>query len=56
MSDEEILSYLNEWENVPQDSKKWLEETDFEGLAREFRVTFKEQIIPDEARFKVLVQ
>ena len=52
MSDEEILSYLNEWENVPQDSKKWLEETDFEGLARAFRVTFKEQIIPDEARLR----
>ena len=50
MSDKEILSYLNEWENVHRDPDNWWVEINFEGLARAFQTTFKERILPDEAR------
>ena len=50
MSDEEILSYLNEWENVHRDPDNWWVEINFEGLARAFQTTFKERILPYEAR------
>ena len=50
MSDKEILSFLNEWENVHRDPDNWWVEINFEGLARAFQVTFKERILPDDAR------
>ena len=50
MSDKEILSFLNEWEDVHHDPEKWWVEINFEGLARTFQTTFKERILPDEAR------
>ena len=50
MSDEEILSYLNEWENVHRDPDNWWVEINFEGFARAFQTTFKERILPYEAR------
>ena len=52
MSDEEILLFLNEWENTHRDPEKWWVEINFEGLSREFQATFKEQILPDEVRLR----
>ena len=52
MSDQKILSFLNEWENVHRDREKSWVEINFEGLAREFQATFKQQILPDEARLR----
>ena len=50
MSDEELLSFLNEWENVHRDSdERWVEIT-FESLAQAFESIFKELILPDESR------
>ena len=50
MSDKEILSFLNQWESAHHDPEKWWVEINFEGLARAFQTTFKEHILPDEAR------
>ena len=50
MSDEKILVFLNEWENVGHAPKKWWVEITFEGLAEAFQATFQESIIPNDAR------
>ena len=50
MSDEEILSFLNEWENVDRDPDEWWVHINFEGLAQAFQSIFKEVIIPNESR------
>ena len=50
MSDKEILSFLNEWENARRDPEKWWVEINFGGLARAFQATFRERILPNEAR------
>ena len=52
MSDEGILSFLNEWENAHHDLENWWVEINFEGLARAFQATFKERILPDDARLR----
>ena len=50
MSDEKILSFLNEWEDVGRDPDEWWVHISFEGLAQTFQSIFKEVIIPDESR------
>ena len=50
MSDEEILSFLNEWGNVDHDSDEWWVHINFEGLTQTFQTLFKESIISDESR------
>ena len=56
MSDEKLLSFLNEWENVHRDPDKWLVDINFEGLARTFQSIFKEIILPDESRFNFWIE
>ena len=50
MSDEEILSFLNEWENAHYDPEEWWVKINFEGLAWAFQETFKERILPNDER------
>ena len=50
MSDEEILEFLNEWENVGRDPDEWWTEITFEALAEAFQAIFLESIISDELR------
>ena len=50
MSNEELLSFLNEWENVHRDPDEWWVEITFEALAQGFESIFKELILPDELR------
>ena len=50
MSDEELLSFLNEWENVHRDPDEWWVEITFEAFAQGFESIFKEVILPDESR------
>ena len=52
MSDEKILSFLNEWDNVGRDSDEWWTEITFEALAEAFREIFSESIIADESRLR----
>lgn len=51
LPDEELLSYINKWDNVSRDLEdRWIETT-FGALADEFQTTFKDTILPDESRF-----
>ncbi len=50
MADEDILSFLNEWESVDRDPDEWWVEITFGALAETFQRTLKEFIIPDESR------
>ena len=50
MSDEELLSFLNEWENVGHAPDDWWTEISFEALAEAFREIFTESIIANESR------
>ncbi len=52
MSDEELLSFLNEWENVHYDPDEWWVDINFEGLAWAFQAIFKKLIVPDESRLQ----
>ena len=53
MSDEELLSFLNEWKNVQRYfDENTLVEIDFRGLARAFQSNFKEVILSDESRLR----
>ncbi len=50
--DEELLSFLNEWENPHYDADEWRINISFTGLAWEFQSIFKEVIIPDDSRLQ----
>ena len=52
MSDEELLSFLNAWENVQRDPDEWWVDISFAGLAQTFESTFKEVILLDESRVR----
>ena len=50
MSDEELLSFLNEWKDVHFNREEWWVDINFRGLAQAFESVFKEVILPDESR------
>jgi hypothetical protein len=50
LSDEEILSYINNWNEEHRDKDNWLVEINFSALANVFQSFFKEKIVPDETR------
>ncbi len=50
MSDAELISFLNEWENVQRDPDEWWVDISFAGLVQAFESIFKEAILPDESR------
>ncbi len=52
MSDEELLSFLNEWENVHHDPDKWWVHINFKGLAQAFQAIFRE----DASRFNFWIE
>ena len=52
MTDDKLLSYLNEWDNVHSDSEKFWTNINFSGLAKEFRSLFKKAVLPDEMRLR----
>ena len=52
MSDEELLLFLNEWENIHHDPDDWWVEITFEALAHAFESIFKEFILSDESRLR----
>ena len=56
-TDEELLSYLNEWEGKEFLSKgNLLVEINIEGLAKAFQTVFKETIIPDANRLRFWIE
>ena len=50
LSDEDLLSFLNEWQNVHYNPEEWWVDINFRGLAQAFRSIFMEAILPDESR------
>ena len=50
LGDEEILEYINDWEDHYRDKDDRLIEINIEALAREYQTLFKDTIIPDEGR------
>lgn len=52
LNDEELLSYVNEWESERRNPANPLVEICIEGLAEAFKATFREVILPNSKRFK----
>lgn len=50
LTDEELLGYLNDWDEEHRDKDNWLIEINISALARVFHSLFKEEIIPDRKR------
>ena len=50
MPDDELLSYLNKWDDVREDPGQWWVEINFSGLAEAFQSLFMETILPDETK------
>ena len=56
-SDEELLTFINEWNSEDRYEKEeneesWLTEVNIEGLAETFQTVFKDFVIPDKARLQ----
>jgi len=49
-TDEELLNYLNDWDEAHQDNDNWLVEINISALAGVFQVFFKDKIIQDNKR------
>lgn len=49
-TDEELLTYLNDWNEEHRDKENWLVEINISALAGMFQSLFKEQIVPDGER------
>lgn len=49
-ADEELLNYLNDWDEGRRDKENWLVEINISALAGVFQSMFKESIAPDEER------
>ena len=50
LTDEELLCYLNDWDEEHRDKDNWLVEINISALADVFQYQFKEKIMPDSKR------
>ncbi len=50
LTDEELLTYLNEWDDEHRDKDNWLVEINISALADVFQALFKEKIVHDGER------
>ena len=50
LGDEELLAYINEWQEKRRDEDNWLVEFNIESLAGAFQTVFKDTIISNEKR------
>lgn len=50
LTDEELLAYLNDWDEEQQDKDNWLVEIKISALAGVFQTLFKEKIVQDGER------
>lgn len=50
LKDEELLTYLNDWNEGHRDNDNWLVEINISALAGVFQALFKERIVPDGKR------
>ncbi|MXX07016.1 MAG: hypothetical protein F4Z71_09670 [Gammaproteobacteria bacterium] len=56
MSDKQLLSYINEWDNASYDPNERWTEISFEALAETFQTTLKDTIFPSESRFNFWIE
>ena len=52
LQNEELLTYINKWEEEKEDKDDWLIRTNIEALAGEFKTVFKDTITFNEERLK----
>lgn len=52
LADEELLTYIKEWQEEHHDEDDWSVVTNIEALAEAFQTVFKETIIPDAGRLR----
>ena len=52
LTDEELLTYINEWQEEHRDKDNWLVEINIEALAKEFQSVFRDSIISDADRLR----
>ena len=52
LDDEELLSFINEWDAERRDENDWLVEINVEALAETFQSIFRDSILPDSNRFR----
>lgn len=50
LTDEELLTYINDWNEEHRDKDNWLIEVNISALAGVFQSQFKEKIVPDTER------
>lgn len=50
MPDEDLLAFLNDWDDQRRDSKDWFIAINIHALAKAFQALFQETILPDESR------
>lgn len=50
LTDEELMTYLNDWNEEHRDKDNWLVEINISALAGVFQSLFKEKIVPDRGR------
>ena len=52
LPDEELLTYINEWQEEHHDKDDWLVEINIAALAETFQTVFSQSIIPDAGRLR----
>ena len=52
LTDEELLTYINEWQEEHHDTDDWLVKINIAALAEAFQTVFSKSIIPDESRLR----
>ena len=52
LTDEELLFYINNWQDERHDEANWLVEINIEALAEAFQTVFTESVIPDAGRLR----
>ena len=56
LADEQLLVYINEWQEEHHDEDDWSVEINIEALAEAFQTVFKNAIIPDADRLRFWVE
>ena len=56
LPDEELLDYINEWQDEHSDRDDWLTEISIEALAGAFQTVFKDSIIPNAGRLSFWIE
>ena len=52
LQNEDLLDYINEWDDEHNDNDNWLEEVTIEALSEAFEVIFKDVVIPDAGKLQ----